>query len=365
MIFKQLNPHSCRTYLIGEENDQRVIIVDPVIDHFSDYLALLKEEGLTLTHVIDTHIHADHISAGSALKDATGCEYVMHEAAPPQCVSMRVQDGDVLHFNTLELKVLHTPGHTQDSISLIVGDNLLTGDFLFLDDAGAGRDDLPGGNPADHWESLNKLTDLPDQLMIYPAHEYRNRQPATLGRQRQSNPHLQKRSKEEFIKYLEDLRLGPADWMRDVLKANYACAKDPGAAWIPLDTPACEIKGTMDKGVNEIAVQYIEAEELRTWLQTNRSEVLLIDVREKAELTGPLGHMTGILHIPIGQLTGSLTGLQEHKHKKIVVVCRSGARATTGAQILLKAGFASVYVLKGGMISWNQASEGLLQHKQQ
>ncbi|HWR42357.1 MBL fold metallo-hydrolase [Sporomusa sp.] len=355
MIFKQINPHSCRTYLIGNENDNSVILVDPVIDHFADYLDLLKKDGLTLTHVIDTHIHADHISAGSSLKDVTGCEYVMHEAAPPQCVSVRVQDGDVLRFNTIEIKVMHTPGHTRDSISLIVGDKLLTGDFLFLDDAGAGRDDLPGGNPADHWESLNKLNELPDNLMIYPAHEYRNRQPSTLGRQRQSNPHLQKRSKEEFIKYLEDLRLGPADWMKDVLQANYACAKDPNAAWIPIDTPACEIKGTMEKGVNEIEVQYIEAQELNNWLQTSRLEVLLIDVREKNELTGPLGQIEGILHIPIGQLTGKLTELQEHKQKNIVVVCRSGARATTGAQILKKAGFERVYVLKGGMISWNKS----------
>ena len=352
MIFRQLNPHACRTYLIGSDNDPRVIIVDPVIDHFNDYLTVLQAEGLILTHVIDTHIHADHISAGSALRDATGCEYVMHEAAPPQCVSTRVRDGDILNFNTLELKVLYTPGHTPDSICLIVGDKLLTGDFLFLDDAGAGRDDLPGGSPADHWESLNKLSDLPAELVVCPAHEYRNRPPSTLGRQRQSNPHLQSRSKEEFIKYLEDLRLGPAGWMRDVIKANYACAKDPQAAWIPVDTPACEIKGTMDAGVNEIKVQYLEARDIRRWLQTDKTDVVLIDVREKEELTGPLGQLDGILHIPIGQLAGSLAGLQEHKAKKIVVVCRSGARATTGAQILTKAGFDKVYVLKGGMLAW-------------
>ncbi|WP_188397637.1 MBL fold metallo-hydrolase [Sporomusa sp. GT1] len=354
MLFKQLNPHACRTYLLVNEQSRQAILVDPVIDHFTEYLALLKEENFTLTHVIDTHIHADHISAGSALRDATDCEYVMHENAPPRCVSMRVKDGDILRFNGLEIKVIHTPGHTQDSISLMVEDKLLTGDFLFLDDAGAGRDDLPGGNPADHWESLNKLDNLPDSLVVYPAHEYRDRQPSTLGKQRVSNPHLQKRSKEEFIQYLEDLRLGPADWMKDVLQANYACAKDPNAAWIPVDTPACEIKGTMEKGVNELAVDYIDVPELKHRLQTNKTDILLLDVREKEELTGPLGSIEGIVHLPIGQLTGKLGELQEYKHKDIAVVCRSGARAVTGAQILKKAGFEKAYVLTGGMLAWQK-----------
>lgn len=358
MLFRQLNPHACRTYLIGDGNDRRVILIDPVIDHFNDYLALLTAEGLTLTHVIDTHSHADHISAGSALRDATGCEYVMQAAAPPQCVSIRVHDGDVLRFNNLELTVLHTPGHTPDSISLIVGDKLLTGDFLFLDDAGAGRDDLPGGSPGDHWDSLHKLRALPAELVVCPAHEYRNRQPSTLGRQRQSNPHLKQRSKEEFIHYLEDLRLGPADWMRDVLAANYACAQDPQAAWIPVDTPACEIKGTMAAGVNEIQVRYVEAQTVSRWLEADPTNVVLLDVREQEELTGPLGRLEGILHIPIGRLAARLARLQEHTDKRIVVVCRSGARATTGAQILMKAGFDRVYVLKGGMLSWKQLVSG-------
>lgn len=358
MLFKQVNPHACRTYFFGNGENKTAILVDPVIDHFNDYLDLLREEGFTLTHVIDTHIHADHISAGSALRDATGCEYVMYETAPPKCVSIRVKDGDVLQLNSFELKVLHTPGHTKDSISLIVEDKLLTGDFLFLDDAGAGRDDLPGGDPGEHWDSLQKLTGLPDNLMIYPAHEYRNRQPSTLGHQRQSNPHLQKRSKEEFIKYLEDLRLGPADWMKDVLQANYVCAKDPQAAWIPIDTPACEIQGTMEKGINELEVEYIGAERLKSWLQTGEREPLLIDVREKSELTGPLGQLKGIIHIPIGQLTGKIRDLEPYKQKDIVVVCRSGARATTGAQILKKAGFEKAAVLDGGMISWRSKQGG-------
>lgn len=354
MLFEQLNPHSCRTYLIVNEQDNTAVIIDPVIDHFKDYIGLLNERKLRLTHVIDTHTHADHISAGSALKDATGCEYVMHENAPSKCVNIRVKDGDILEINGMEFRFLYTPGHTKDAVSIIVEDKLMTGDFLFLDDGGAGRDDLPGGDPADHWESLRKLDELPDELVVYPAHEYRGRQPSTLGTQRKTNPHLQKRSKEEFIRYIEDLRLGPAEWMKEVLKANYACSQDPNAAWIPVDVAACEIKGTMEEGVNEIQVGYITAWELRERISDGMKNLLLIDVREEEELEGPLGQIEGVLNIPIGQLAIKQRELSSYKSIDVVTVCRSGARATTGAQILKKAGFERVRVLEGGMKSWRE-----------
>lgn len=355
MIFEQLNPHSCRTYLIGSDNDNRVILVDPVIDHFNDYLDLLKSRSLTLTHVIDTHTHADHISAGSALKDATDCHYIMHEKAPARCVDTRVKDGSALTLNGIRFDVLYTPGHTKDSISLIVGENLLTGDFLFLDDAGGGRDDLPGGSAAEHWESLSKVYDLPDSLIVYPAHEYRGRLPSSLGRQKQLNPHYKTRTKDEFVSYIEDLRLGPAEWMADVLKANYTCAQDPKGVWIPVDAPACEIKGTIDKGVNEVAVEYISARALREEL-AHGFKPLLLDVRQPEELASTLGAIDGAQNIPIGILAPRLSALEPYVDKEIIVVCRSGARATTGAQILKKAGFKNVKVLEGGMLAWKQSN---------
>lgn len=351
MIFEQLNPHYCRTYLIGSENDSHVVLVDPVIDHFTDYLNLLKTKNLTLTHTIDTHTHADHISACSALKDATGCEYVMHQHAPAQCVSMHVKDGDTLDLNGIRFDIVYTPGHTKDSICLIVGGRLLTGDFLFLDDGGGGRDDLPGGSAAEHWESISKVYELPDDLIVHPAHDYRNREPSSLGHQKQVNPHLKSRTKAEFVNYIEDLRLGPADWMADVLKANYTCARDPKGIWIPADSAACEIKGTMDKSVNEIKVEYLSAAALKDLL-TSGEKHLLLDVREPEELQGPLGAIDGIINIPIGSLSARLNELAPFQEQKIVVICRSGARATTGAQILKKSGFSEVKVLEGGMLAW-------------
>lgn len=401
MLFEQLNPHACRTYLIANEKERTAVLVDPVIDHFQDYLKILKGKNFKLTHVIDTHTHADHISSCSSLKDATECEYLMHENAPSRCVTVRVSDGEIIGLNGIDIKIIHTPGHTRDSISLVIEDKFLTGDFLFLDDAGGGRDDLPGGNPSEHWDSLHKISALPDNLIVYPAHEYRNRQPSSLGIQRKTNPHLKNRSKENFVRYLEDLRLGPAEWMKDVLKANYACAKDPKAAWIPIDSPACEIKGTLEKSVNETEVKYITAMELRTKLSysLNKTEdlaivdsaykrpgnsvimsdmpfgkltdelsgntldtsadtlsgkLLLLDVREEAELKDSLGAIDGVVNIPVGSLVSRLKELDDYKDKEIIVICRSGARATTGAQILIKSGFGNVLVLEGGMTSWRK-----------
>lgn len=345
MKFEQLNPGACRTYLLSEEDKNQCVLIDPVIDHVGDYLELLKKRQLTLTHVVDTHTHADHISAGPSLKDATECEYVMQALAPPKCVTIRVKEGDELELAGRKAKVIETPGHTRDSISLVFEDMILTGDFLFLEDAGAGRDDLPGGNAKAHYDSIQKLEDLSGDLMVYPAHEYRHRKPSTLAVQREKNPHLQMASEEAFVMYIDELKLGPAEWMRDVLNANYKCAMDPNAAWIPTDVPACEIKGTMNPNAGDIEVSYISHNHIK-------EGTLLIDVREKEELTDPLGHIKGVKNIPIGQLTHRIGELSDYINRPVVVICRSGARATTGAQILITGGFTNVKVLDGGMIKY-------------
>jgi sulfur dioxygenase len=351
LMLTQLNPHSCKTYMVQANGSKDTVLVDPVLEHFREYWALIRENGLNLTHVIDTHTHADHISGAAALKDVTGCEYVMHSEAPAHCVNFRVHDGfEWRLFDEISVKVIHTPGHTQDSVCLILDGIILTGDTLFLDDGGAGRDDLPGGDPNLHWKSLRKLASLPGELTVYPAHDYRNRVPSSLSQQKQTNPYFKPRSKQEFTRYLEDLRLGPADWMKDVLKANYACARNPRAAWIPVDVPACEVKGTLEPGVNEISVGIIPPSVLTQMLASENPPVLL-DVREQEELAGELGHLEGIVHVPIGSLAHRLQELQKYRNSEIVTICRSGARAYTAAQILKKAGFTAVSVLNGGMIA--------------
>lgn len=358
MIFKQLNKTSCKTYLIGSENTKEVIVVDPVLEHVNQYVSIMKNEGLKLTHVLDTHTHADHISGAGALADQMGAVYVMHQNSSVRCVAFHVPDGFDCHLSNIPVKVMHTPGHTKDSMCLIFPDRILTGDTLFLDDGGAGRTDLPGGDPGEHWESLQKIMELPDHLIVYPAHEYRGREPSGLGEQKKRNPNLQPRTKEAYITWLTDMKLGPADWMKDVLKANYACARDPKAAWIPVDAPACEIKGTIAPGVNEQAVPVIPVAEVKCRIETNQLEgTIILDVREPAELVGGLGAIKGVINIPVGQVTQRLKDLEKYKDKEIITICRSGGRAHTAAAILLKAGFKRVFNMSGGMTAYRQAEK--------
>jgi len=353
MIFEQLNPGACRTYLIGDEASHQAILVDPVLEHIQEYGRLLEEKKLTLTHAIDTHTHADHISGAASLKDQLGCEYVMHTNAPARCVTFHLTDGFECYLGSHRVKVLTTPGHTQDSITLIFPDRILTGDVLFLDDAGAGRDDLPGGDAGQHWDSLQRLLSLPDHLMVYPAHECRNRKPSTLKQQKAGNPVLQPRSKKAYVDYLDGLQLGPADWMREVLKANYACARDPKAAWIPVDVPACEVKGTLAQGANDQQVAAIPVDEVRQKLARPDPPVIL-DVRNPEELTAELGQIPDVINIPVSVLSQKLEELESMKEKEIVTVCKSGGRAHTAAQILMQAGFPHVHVMMGGMLAWRQ-----------
>jgi glyoxylase-like metal-dependent hydrolase (beta-lactamase superfamily II)/rhodanese-related sulfurtransferase len=353
MIFKQLNDDACKTYFIADEKTKEAVLIDPVIVYTDKYIEYLKDNGLKLTHVIDTHTHADHISAGPSLVKAIGCDYVMFEKAPAKCVTVRVSEGDTLEAAGQEFKFLHTPGHTRDSLSMITGNLFFTGDFLFLDDGGAGRDDLPGGDPAAHWDSFQKLNDLPDELMVYPAHDYRDRKPTKLKKQKAENPHLKSRTKNEFVTYLQDLKLGPAEWMADVLKANYSCSTDPDAAYIPKDSPACEVMGTLDPALENISVDYISFSQLADKL--NKSKPTIIDVREAYELNDELGHIEGVVNMPMGHLMAKIHKSEILKDADIVLVCRSGARAETAARELVNDGYTNVSVLMGGMIAWRES----------
>lgn len=356
MIFHQLNPDACRSYLIGLQNSPEVALVDPVLDRVAAYLELLEKDNLKLRYVIDTHTHADHISGAAAMKDHTNCDYVMYENAPARCPNIKLKDGSEIELGHVKIKVLHTPGHTKDSLSLVFPDRILTGDVLFLEKGGGGRDDLPGGDPGDHWESLQRILELPENLVVFPAHDYHNRKPTTLKYQKQANPHLKPRSKQEFIHYIEDLKLGPAEWMKDVLKANYACAQDPKAAWIPADMPACEVRGTLGRSVNDQVVEGITAKLLARRMRGDE-RIFLLDVRDPKELTSELGYIHGAVNLPVESLGRNLKELEEYKDREIVTVCRSGGRAHTAAQILMQDGFKHVKVLEGGMKAWRELKE--------
>ncbi len=338
------------------QDSPNAVLIDPVIGRVEEYLAMFRDEKLILRQVIDTHTHADHISGAAALKEKTGCSYLMYDKAPALCADRKVREGDTIELpDDIRVRVLHTPGHTKDSMSLVVDEFFVfTGDALFLDDGGAGRDDLPGGDPGEHWDSLRKLAALPEHLIVYPAHDYRGRKPSSLGTQKRTNPFLQIPTREAYIYYLQEQVLGPADWMAAVLKANAGCTTDPNAAWIPEEGAVCEVGGTRDAELDGIEVPFITPSRLKRKLKGGKKPVLL-DVREKDELTGELGHLEGITHIPVGSLKVRKGELDPSR--EVVTICRSGRHATTAAKILKKAGFPKVSVLEGGMIAWKKEKE--------
>lgn len=361
LIFEQLNAGGCQTYLVASPKTGEAWLVDPVLCSVNDYLKMLDTKKLKLTKVIDTHTHADHLSGGAKLKDLTNCAYVMHQLGQPREITDRLNVDAELKLNGTTVKILHTPGHTRDSLCLIFPDRIITGDALFLDDGGAGRADLPGGDPGQHWESLQRIMELPEQLMVYPGHEYRSRRPSTLAEQKTRNPFLKPRSQSEYVKFVEELKLGPAEWMKEVLKANCACTRDENAVKIPQGVSACEVQGTLSPSSCSSEIPYIHSNELKEMIDTGHHAVLL-DVREDRELTGELGHLPGIVHIPVGSIGERHSEIAHLKNHEIISICKMGGRAKTAARILADAGFTNIKILTGGMNEWNELGLPVKRH---
>ena len=354
LIFEQLNPRGCKTYLIASARTGEAWLVDPVLDYIEEYMDVLESCKLKLAFAIDTHTHADHISGSPKLTDITGCAYLMHDTAQPKQVTDKVGDGTQLYLDGELVHVMHTPGHTGDSLCLVMPDKILTGDTLFLDEGGAGRDDLPGGDAAVHWESLQRLRELHDNVVVYPGHDYRNRRPSTMREQKLRNPFFNTGSQTDYIRFVDELKLGPADWMKEVLKANVHCTRERGGLHIPADASACESLGATAACASFAEPAEVTAHELRQRLDAKDSLVLL-DVRESSELASELGHLGEIRHIPVGAIVQRLLELKPYAEQEIIVICKMGGRSRSAAKILLSEGFPHVKVLTGGMLAWNNA----------
>src|SRR6201985_1824360 len=195
MIFRQLFDATSGTYsyLLASRRGGEALIIDPVLEKVDGYLALAKELALKLVKAVDTHMHADHITGLGALRDKTHCITVMGEQTKADVVSMRLADGETLTIEGLTLDVLYTPGHTDDSYSFVMADRVFTGDTLLI--RGTGRTDFQNGDPRAQYESLfNKLLKLPDETMVYPAHDYKGDTVSTIGEEKRFNPRLKVKS---------------------------------------------------------------------------------------------------------------------------------------------------------------------------
>ena len=221
MIFKQLfdNKSSTYTYIISSGKGREALIIDPVIEHTKEYLNLLKELDLKLVKVIDTHIHADHISGLNELAKQTSCSKIMGERSASEVLDIRVKDDEKIKIENIELKSIYTPGHTDCSYSFFMNDRVFTGDTLLIN--GTGRTDFQNGDSYDSYDSIfKKILKLPEKTLVYPAHDYNGKTHSTIENEKNNNPRLQVNSAKEYAEIMDNLKLSNPKMMDIAVPAN-------------------------------------------------------------------------------------------------------------------------------------------------
>ena len=221
MIFKQVfdKKSSTYTYIIASAKGREAVIIDPVIENVDSYITLLNELNLKLVKVIDTHIHADHITGASKLKKVTNCSTIMGEHTPADTVEIKVKDEEIIKIDQIEIKAMYTPGHTSDSYSFLMDKYLFSGDTLLIN--GTGRTDFQNGSSKDAYNSLfNKLLKLPEDTLLYPGHDYNGKLVSTIGNEKNSNPRLQVNNADEYAEIMSNLNLSKPELMDSNIRSN-------------------------------------------------------------------------------------------------------------------------------------------------
>ncbi len=334
MLLRQLfdRDTSTYTYLLADETTREALLIDPVLEQAERDLELVRELGLTLRYSLDTHVHADHVTASGTLRERTQCQTVS-AVGGAACADVHVQGGDKLKLGALELEVLATPGHTDDSISYRVGNHVFTGDALLV--RGTGRTDFQNGDPSELYDSIGSvLFALPEDTQVWPGHDYKGHTVTSIGEERRFNPRIADKTREEFIDIMNNLGLPPPKHLARAVPANRAC----GVAGLNQERPAPSV---VDVEPAQVAALV--------------SRVRVIDVREPEEFSGELGHLDDAELVPPSVLESKARDWD--KKQPLLLVCRSGRRSTQAAEKLLALGFEQVMNLSGGMLAV-RAAEG-------
>jgi sulfur dioxygenase len=349
LIFRQLfDPQSSTyTYLLGDSDSRAAVLIDPVFEQVRRDAALVAELGLKLTATLETHVHADHVTGASLLKQRTGCKIMVAKAGGAEGADRYLVQDDVIGFGARRLLVRATPGHTGGCLTYVLDDSSMafTGDCLLI--RGSGRTDFQGGDAAAMYRSVREqIFALPPECLLYPAHDYRGLTVTSVAEERRFNPRLGGDiAVGDFAGYMANLRLAHPKLLDVAVPANLRCGLPAGDAVSSGADPAADPQWAHLRysfaGVWEI--EPLGLEELQVPVQ-------ILDVREEEEFTGPLGHIAGAVLIPLGQLGARIDELR--RDRPIVAVCRAGGRSAQATAILQQAGFADIANLNGGMLRW-------------
>jgi glyoxylase-like metal-dependent hydrolase (beta-lactamase superfamily II)/rhodanese-related sulfurtransferase len=336
MLFEHFSAGGCQSYLVGCADSCAAALIDPEISLIDRYLAAAARDGLRIHYLIDTHTHADHFSATQQLAQRLGVPIAMHRLSPAPFVTLTLDDGEMLAIGKLRLRVLHTPGHTRDSMCLSVEDRLFTGDTLLL--GATGRTDLPSGDPEALYESLfGRLAQLDRTLKVHPAHEYKGRDHSTLAQEFADNPRLQVCERAAFIDMMRNLNLKMPTHITEALRTNMSGGK------------------TVAQMLAEVAasVPFMSLAELKSRQEAAPGELLLLDVRERDAYEQ--GHIPGARLLPRGQLELRVNEELPDPTRRIVAYCELGRISTLAAATLRTMGYLRAVALDGGMQAWREA----------
>jgi glyoxylase-like metal-dependent hydrolase (beta-lactamase superfamily II)/rhodanese-related sulfurtransferase len=337
MIFEQIATGGCQSYLIGCEETCSAALIDPEVRQIDRYEALAARDGLRIRFVIDTHTHADHFSGTKQIGGDLDVPVVMHRSSPAPFATLRLDDGDMIAVGNLRIHAMHTPGHTRDSMCLVMEDRVFTGDTLLI--GGTGRTDLPTGDPDMLFDSLfAKLLKLDPKTTVYPAHDYKGRSHSTIGGEIASNPRLQKRGRKDFVEMMRGLNLTAPTHLTEALRTNMSGGK------------------TVMQLLSDAArqVPFVSLGELKSRIDNRANDLMILDVREKDAFTA--GHVPGAHHLPRGQLELRVNDDFPDPTLRIVVYCEFGKISTLAAATLRELGFQRAAALDGGMKAWRDGN---------
>src|SRR6195952_964255 len=344
MIFRQLfdSVSGTYSYLLASRAGGEALILDPVLEKVDRYCQLLRELDLKLVKAVDTHLHADHVTGLGELRDRTHCVTIMGEQSKADVVAMRVGDGDRVAIEGVSLAVMYTPGHTDDSYSYLMGDRVFTGDTLLI--RGTGRTDFQNGSARAQYDSIfGRLLKLPDETMVFPAHDYKGDTVSTIGEEKRYNPRLQVRSVDEYIELMNNLKLPNPKLMDVVLPAN------------------------MHVGLHQddLAKQGLALTARDAIASLGRPDILLVDLRENSE-RAKHGMLPGGPHAPYPGIDealkpgGTLREMASASGRRIVFFWAFGERSAMAVAAASQAGLANTAHIAGGMDAWKKAGGPVL-----